>query len=88
MAAKNGRLVQQNIDLINYLADQIQKQPNMEVCTPVESNIVCFRYNPGGLEEKQLRMLNHSILMALWDVSWGVISVRRLRGSMFSVLVM
>ena len=77
---KYGRIVQQNIDQINYFADQIRKQPDMEVCAPVASNIVCFRYNPGGLEEKQLGVLNHSILMALWDVSWGVASDTTIKG--------
>jgi glutamate/tyrosine decarboxylase-like PLP-dependent enzyme len=77
---KYGRIVQQNIDQINYLADQIRIQPDMEVCAPVASNIVCFRYSPDGLDEKRLEKLNHSILLALWDVSFPVISDTTIKG--------
>ncbi|MCX6653723.1 MAG: hypothetical protein NTY03_01240 [Candidatus Bathyarchaeota archaeon] len=44
------------------------------------SNIVCFRYNPGGLEEKQLEKLNRSILSDLWGVSFGVVSDTTIKG--------
>lgn len=77
---KYCRVIQQNIDQISYLAEQIGKQPDMEVCAPVASNIVCFRYNPGGLDEKQLEKLNHSILSALWNVSFGVVSNTTIKG--------
>ncbi len=77
---KYGRIVQQNIDQTSYLADLILKQPDVEVCAPVVSNIVCFRYNPGGLDEKQLEKLNHSILSDLWGVSLGVVSDTTIKG--------
>jgi glutamate/tyrosine decarboxylase-like PLP-dependent enzyme len=72
--------VQQNIDQINYLAGEIKKQPNMEICAPVESNIVCFRYGLKGLNEEQSEKLNKAILQELWKISMFVISDTHIKG--------
>jgi len=77
---KYCRLVQQNIDQINYLAGLIDDQHDMEVCAPVESNIVCFRYKPRGLGEGQLEKLNRAILASLNDVSRAVVSDTQIKG--------
>jgi len=77
---KYRMLVQRNIDHINYLADQLQKQPNIEICAPVESNIVCFRYKPKGLNMEQSEKLNKAILQELWKISMFVISDTHIKG--------
>jgi len=77
---KYRRLVQQNIDHINYLASLIEDQPDMKVCAPVESNIVCFRYEPEGLGEEQLEKLNRSILASLSEITRGVASDTWIKG--------
>ncbi|MCX6642026.1 MAG: pyridoxal-dependent decarboxylase, partial [Candidatus Bathyarchaeota archaeon] len=77
---KYGKLVQQNIDHINYLAELIQNQPNMEVCAPVESNIVCFQYKPKNLSDEQIEKLNKAILASLWAITWGVVTDTRIKG--------
>ena len=58
---KYRRLVQQNIDQTNYLAELIRKDARMEITAPVVSNIVCFRYRPKGLTEQELTRLNREI---------------------------
>ena len=45
---KYSDLIEQNIDQIHYLADQIKKEPNLEITLPVVSNVVCFRYKRDG----------------------------------------
>lgn len=55
---KYSNLIQQNIDQINYLAELINKQPDLEITAPIISNIVCFRYRPKKLTEKKLERLN------------------------------
>jgi glutamate/tyrosine decarboxylase-like PLP-dependent enzyme len=77
---KYRKLIQQNIDHINYLADLIEKKPDMEVCAPVESNIVCFRYKPRGLGEEQLVKLNRAIIAALGEITRGVVSDTQIKG--------
>ncbi|MFH2110496.1 MAG: aminotransferase class V-fold PLP-dependent enzyme [Candidatus Bathyarchaeota archaeon] len=74
------RLVQQNIDQIKYLAGLLEKEPNIELTAPVVSNIVCFRYNPGGLSEEQLEKLNRAILGELWKIVMWMISDTTLHG--------
>ena len=59
---KYGKLVQQNIDQIRYLAELIDREPCLEVTAPVVSNIVCFRYVHEGLSEAELEKLNLMIL--------------------------
>ncbi len=77
---KYRRLVQQNIDQIRYLAELVMNRSDMEVCAPVESNIVCFRYRPRGLGEEQLEKLNRAILASLGGISRGVASDTQIKG--------
>jgi glutamate/tyrosine decarboxylase-like PLP-dependent enzyme len=78
---KYGRLIQQNIDQINYLAELIRNEPEMEVTAPVASNIVCFRYTPNDLPEEALETLNKRILGELDQISWGMITDTTIKGS-------
>ena len=51
--AKFGRLVQQNMAQAQYLAKLVDDAPLLERLAPVQLNIVCFRYNPGGLDDER-----------------------------------
>ena len=75
-----SRLIQQNLDQAGYLAQKISEEPDMEVTAPVASNVVCFRFNPGGLGEEQLRKLNQSVLDVLWSQNLGVVSDTTING--------
>ena len=78
---KYSRLIQQNIDQINHLADLVRNEPNMELMAPVISNIACFRYNPGGLDESQLEKLNQSIAQDIWNrINFWVFSDTKIKG--------
>jgi glutamate/tyrosine decarboxylase-like PLP-dependent enzyme len=63
---KYSRLIQQNIDQAFYLEELVEKAPELELITPVTLNIVCFRYAANGLNEDELKELNHKIMMQLW----------------------
>ncbi len=64
---KYARLVRQNLEQARYLGGLIGKEPRLELLTSITLNIVCFRYNPGGTEEKALNALNKEILMQLHE---------------------
>lgn len=64
---KYRQLIQQNIGQALYLGDQIMQNPPLELLTPVTLNIVCYRYNPGGLSSEQLNALNKELLMQLQE---------------------
>jgi aromatic-L-amino-acid/L-tryptophan decarboxylase len=40
----------------------IEDHPNFEILAPVPFNTICFRFNPGGLEDSQLDGINHSLM--------------------------
>jgi glutamate/tyrosine decarboxylase-like PLP-dependent enzyme len=77
---KYSKLVQQNIDQIDYLAELIRGEPNLEITAPVVSNVVCFRYVRDGLDDTNLEKVNRSILSELWKIKWGMISDTTLNG--------
>jgi glutamate/tyrosine decarboxylase-like PLP-dependent enzyme len=64
---KFGLLIDQNIAQAHYLVGLIKSQKKLELMAPVELNIVCFRYNPGGLEEMSLNALNQELLIRLHE---------------------
>lgn len=64
---KFGRLIDQNINQAKYLADRINQTPKLELLAPVVLNIVCFRYNPGGLSDSALNDLNQELLTRLHE---------------------
>ena len=77
---KYCRLIQQNLDQIRYLADLIEKEPNMELTAPVISNVACFRYNPSALDEEQLEKLNKLIAQELWKINFWIVSDTKIKG--------
>ncbi len=77
---KYGRLIQQNIDQIRYLAELIDAAPELELAAPVGLNIVCFRYIKPGLDEVALDALNKEILVELQEQGRAVPSGTTVRG--------
>jgi len=77
---KYSKLVDQNIDQIHYLAELIEKEPNLEITAPVASNIVCFRYIYDGLTEVDVEKLNRMILSELWKINLWMISDTTIKG--------
>jgi glutamate/tyrosine decarboxylase-like PLP-dependent enzyme len=71
---KYSNLIQQNLDQINYLAELIRKEPDMEITAPVASNVVCFRYKLEGLDEAELERLNKIIAGDINKVSFWMVS--------------
>lgn len=51
-----------DIDKAQYLVDLIGEEESLELMAPVPLSIVCFRYNPGGLDAKQLDLINDKII--------------------------
>ena len=75
-----SRLIQQNIDQTNYLAELVRRAPDMEIGAAVASNIVCFRYKPSGLEEAELERLNKRIFQDINKRWFWMISDTTIRG--------
>jgi aromatic-L-amino-acid/L-tryptophan decarboxylase len=79
-ADKFGRLIDQNIAQARYLADLVRLQPQLELMAPLELNIVCFRYNPGGMDDDALNALNQELLIRLHESGLAAPSYTTLYG--------
>jgi len=66
-AEKFRRMVSQNIQQARYLAALIGQQAELEIHAPVSLNIVCFRFNPGGMSETDLNRLNHELMIQIHE---------------------
>jgi len=75
-----GRLIDRNIAQAHELAALVQAQPELELLAPVATNIVCFRYNPGGLGDEQLNALNEELLIRLHESGIAAPSYTTLHG--------
>ena len=77
---KFGRLIDQGIAQAQYLTGLIAHQPLLEQMAPTLVDIVCFRYNPGGLDEDELRKLNIEIMLRLQENGVAALSDTTIRG--------
>lgn len=62
-----GRMIARNVDQATYLGELIEREPKLELVAPIGLDIVCFRYNPGGLSDEELSALNKNILVELQE---------------------
>jgi len=75
-----GRLIDQNIAQARYLADLVMADPVLDLMAPTTASVVCFRFDPSGLEEDALRILNAEVLLRLQESGLVVPSETILRG--------
>ncbi|MEO3416763.1 aspartate aminotransferase family protein [Roseovarius sp. CAU 1744] len=71
---KFGRLIDQNIAQAHYLSGLIERAPNLQMMAPTTLNIVCFRFDPGALQEAELRELNTEIMLRMQETGIAAVS--------------
>lgn len=64
---KYERQVRQNLQQAQYLSDLITAAPELELLAAVSLNIVCYRYNPGKLDDAALNVLNKELLLRMQE---------------------
>ena len=79
--AKYSRLIQQNIDQTQYLANLVESAPELELTAPASLNVVCFRYVDPGLQDEELDALNKEIEIELQEQGIAVLSGTKLHGN-------
>jgi glutamate/tyrosine decarboxylase-like PLP-dependent enzyme len=62
-----GRMIARNVEQAHYFGGLVEKHPKLELLAPIGMDIVCFRFNPGGLDETRLNELNKEILFQLHE---------------------
>jgi aromatic-L-amino-acid/L-tryptophan decarboxylase len=61
------KVIEQNVDQIQYLQQLILQSTTLELLAPVPLNVVCFRYRQADLTPAQLNALNQEILLQLQE---------------------
>jgi glutamate/tyrosine decarboxylase-like PLP-dependent enzyme len=79
-AEKYGRLISQNAAQARYLGELVKETPELELLTPVQLNITCFRYNTGGRIDAALNALNKELLFRLHESGLAAPSYTTLNG--------
>jgi glutamate/tyrosine decarboxylase-like PLP-dependent enzyme len=78
---KYRRMIRQNIQQAQWLAQLVRREEKLELMAPVPMNIVCFRYNDKRLSNEELNLLNKEILMQLHENGDAAPSFTILKGS-------
>lgn len=78
--ARFGRLIDQGIAQAQYLTGLIAHEPALELMAPTVTDVVCFRVNPGGMEEGRLRALNIEIMLQLQEAGIAAVSDTTVKG--------
>ena len=75
-----GAVIGQNIEQAQYLAQQVDAHDELERLAPVPLNIVCYRFNPGGMDDDALNSLNEEILLRIQESGFAIPSQTILQG--------
>ena len=62
-----GRMIARNVEQAHYFGGLVENDPQLELLAPIGMDIVCFRFNPGNMDEEELNALNKEILMQLHE---------------------
>ncbi len=76
---KLGRMISRNLDQAQYLGKLIRERQNLELLAPIGLDIVCYRFNPGGMNLESLNELNREILVELQEQGIAAPSYTTLR---------
>jgi glutamate/tyrosine decarboxylase-like PLP-dependent enzyme len=58
-------MIARNVEQAHYLGGLIEAAPELELAAPIGLDIVCFRFNPGGMDQDALNALNRKLLVEL-----------------------
>jgi glutamate/tyrosine decarboxylase-like PLP-dependent enzyme len=78
-----GRMIARNVEQAHYLGALIEAAPELELTAPIGLDIVCFRYNPGGMDQESLNALNRELLVKLQTGGIAAPSYTTLQGKYF-----
>jgi aromatic-L-amino-acid decarboxylase len=77
---KFGRMMARNVEQAHYLGELIEAEPELELCAPIGLDIICYRFNPGGLNRERLERINRDILGELHEQGIAAPSYTSLSG--------
>ncbi len=75
-----GRMMARNVEQAHYLGKLVENRKELELTAPIGLDIVCFRFNPGGLDLQALNTLNRKLLVLLQEGGVAAPSYTTLQG--------
>ncbi|MCA1581278.1 MAG: amino acid decarboxylase [Acidobacteria bacterium] len=72
--------IREQCRLAEWLAAQVETEPEFALCAPVTMAVVCFRYEPPGTEESARDGMNEAIVAAVNATGRAYLTHTRLRG--------
>src|SRR6266487_1346501 len=75
-----GRMIARNVEQAHYFGQLVKNDPTLELMAPIGMDIVCFRFNPGDMDDEALNALNKEILMQLHEQGIAAPSYTTLNG--------
>ncbi|MFP4369705.1 MAG: pyridoxal phosphate-dependent decarboxylase family protein [Candidatus Kapaibacterium sp.] len=58
-------MLRKHIELGKYFEEYVKNTNGLELLAPRQFNLVCFRYNPGGVHDETLNRINKKLLNAI-----------------------
>jgi len=72
--------LRKHISIAKNLEEEIKKDNRFEILAPVNFNLICFRYNPGNIDEETLNNINESLMHNLNKTGKIYLSHTKLNG--------
>lgn len=72
--------VEHGFDLARWAQDELERNPQVEIVSPAQLAMVCFRYRPDGCSPEQLDELNARISRRMLDGGYAAIYTTELKG--------
>ena len=69
-----GRILDRTFAQAQHLTALVEAEPDLMLMAPTATTVVCFRHDPGGLDEPALRAHNTEIMLQLQERGIAVIS--------------
>jgi aromatic-L-amino-acid decarboxylase len=76
-----GRMMARNVEQARYLGTLVEKTEDFELTAPIGLDIVCFRFNPGGMDTEELNVINKTLLVRLQENGTAAPSYTTLKGA-------
>jgi len=76
-----GRMIARNVEQAAYLGRRVEESDGLELTAAIGLDIVCFRFNPGGLDVAALNRLNQALLVELQETGVAAPSNTTLNGN-------
>ena len=73
-AERIGQAIETNVRQAAMLGDLIDRHERFELLAPVQTNVVCFRCRPPGMNEAELDAFNDTLVIAVQESGRAVVS--------------